>query len=179
MTLTTAQQVRLKIQDLPERFIVESEGDGRASSFNVARGAHVLDNITSATAFVYGSDGTWSATGATFNVSGYVTFSGVVPANSAYRLVGVWSVFSDDYISHITAVGGSVNGAALEAITTLMFDGLKRAKWAAPDGSTYDDTAALGHLKSMYSALKEEVADAESVNSDYQSWTEGQADWGW
>lgn len=174
MTLTTAQQVRGRIQDYPALFDYELLADGRSSSFAVAQGAATVMNITSASAFVLAA-GVWSATGAEFNTSGWVTFSGVIPVHSAIRVRGVWSVFSDEEIGHFTAVGGSVNGAALEAVRWLRFDALKRAKWAAPDGSTYDDTAAIAALNKLYDDLRQEVAEADySDGGSIESWSLGQ-----
>ena len=173
MALTTAQQVRLRIQDIPAVADVTRSFDGSASAFNLEH-----RNLTSGTAFVPGSNSLWSATGAAFNTSGYVTFSAVISANSAWRARYVHSVFSEDEISHFTAAGGSIAGAAIEAVQALMFDGLKRAKWAAPDGTTYDDTAALDALWKIYSAQKEEIADSETFDGGYDSWSEGQANWG-
>ncbi|RPJ00024.1 MAG: hypothetical protein EHM39_05520 [Chloroflexi bacterium] len=175
MTLDTAAQVRLRITDFPAVADLTFYGDGRDSAFGLAQGAAAYRNITSGSAYVLASN-IWSATGCTFNTSGWVTFSGVISANTAFRTRFVHSVFSDEEIGHFTAVGGSVAGAALQAVHALMFDGLKRAKWAAPDGSTYDDTAALAQLKTLYDTLKEELADADVANGGFVSWAEGQGD---
>ena len=172
MALTTAQQVRLRIQDLPVVADVTRTFDGSASAFQLEHG-----NLTSGTAFVPAA-GLWSAlTGVTFNVSGYVTFTAVQSANSAWRTRYVHSVFSDEEIGHFTAVGGNVAGAALQAVESLLFDGLKRAKWAAPDGTQYDDTAALDNLWKMHSALNEEEMESETDAVGFESWAEGQALW--
>jgi len=172
MALNTAQQVRLRIQDIPAIADITRTFDGSASSF-------LLDhyNASSGTAYVPDTAGQWSATAAEFNVTGYVTFSGVGSANSAWRARYVHSVFSIQEILHFTAVGGTVAGAALEATKALMFDGLKRAKWAAPDGSTYDDTMALENLWRMYSALTHEVTQWETLDGGFESWAEGQGYW--
>jgi hypothetical protein len=53
-----------------------------------------------------------------------------------------------------------------------MFDGIKRARWAAPDGSTYDDTAVLRHLKEMYDAFWKE--QREAPEGGIASWSEQQ-----
>lgn len=172
MTLTTAQQIRLLIQDQPKVFDETRLFDGTALIF-----ALPYSNIVSATAYNTASGGaSWTATGATFNASGSVEFSAVGSANSAFRVRGVYSVFSEDEIGHFTAVGGSVKGAALEAVTTLMFDSLKRAKWAAPDGSTWDDTAAMAQLNAIYDKIAAELAQAEVSDGSWVSWAEGQAD---
>ena len=171
MALTTAQQVRLRIQDIPAVADVTRTFDGSAS-------AYPLDhlNAISGTAFV-SVTGAWTATVATFSQSGFVTFSGIGSANSAYRTRYVYSVFSDNEIGHFTAVGGGVAGAALEAVNSLMFDGLKRAKWAAPDGSMYDDTTVLDKLWDMHSVLSEEKMQSETVAQGFESWAEGQELW--
>lgn len=176
MTLTTAQQVRLRIQDIPQVFDLEWNANGSATEYQLQQGAAAYRNITSATAYVPAA-GVWSATGATFNVSGYVAFSGVVSANSAIRARGVHSVFSDDEIGHFTAVGGSIPGAALEAARALQFDALKRAAWAAPDGTTFDDTKALDVLNGIIAECKDEL-DTEAIGEGgFASWSLGQGDW--
>jgi len=169
--LTTAQQVRLRIQDKPVVFDLTLMGDGTATTFALG-----VANVTSATAFVPGTAG-WLATGATIDPTGFVVFSGVISANSAFRVRGVHTIFSDDEIDHFTTVGGSVVGAALEAVGTLMFDSLKRAKWAAPDGTEYDDTAAQRQLQVLYEQLTEEVRAVATDAGSYASWSEGQASW--
>lgn len=176
MTLTTAQQVRLRIQDIPQVFDIEWNANGSATEYQLRNGAAEYRNITSATAYIPVA-GVWSATGAAFNTSGYVAFSGVVSANSALRTRGVHSVFSDDEVGHFTAVGGTVAGAALEAAHTLQFDALKRAAWAAPDGTTYDDTKAIDALKALIDELKEEVNDEGLAAGGFQSWSINQETW--
>ena len=100
-----------------------------------------------------------------------MTFSGVISANSGFRVTYTHSVFSDDEIGHFTAVGGDVNGAALEAIEALMFDSLKRARWMAPDLSQYDDTAAQGQLRAMWDRLHELSKEDAIVQGGFQSWS--------
>lgn len=177
MTLTTAEQVRLRIQDLPAVADLTFYGDGKDSAFGLTRGAADYRNLTSASAFVLATGGAWSATGATFNVSGYVTFSGVISAQTAFRARFVYSTFSDAEIGHFTAVGGSVAGAALEAVNALRFDALKRARWAAPDGSQYDDTRAVGALEVLYNDLQTELTQAQVADGGFASWAEGQNEW--
>lgn len=172
MALTTAQQVRLRIQDAPRLADSTYYADGKAAEFLLPH-----SNITSASAYVTVSNGQWSATGATFNVSGRVAFSGAISANSAYRTTYVYSTFSDDEIGHFTAVGGNVAGAAREAARTLLFDSLKRSKWAAPDGTTYDDTAAMAQLYRLIEQLDEEIAGGDIESGGFVSWAEGQGDW--
>lgn len=171
MTLSTAQMVRLRIQDQPKLFDEVRVFDGTAQVFTLP-----WLNITSASAYVTASGGAaWTGTGATF-ASGQVQFSAVGSAGAPFRVAGVYSTFSDDEIGHFTAVGGSINGAALEAVQTLMFDGLKRARWMAPDGSQYDDTAAMGLLKTLHDTLSSALEAQEVAGGGWVSWSEGQAD---
>lgn len=172
MPLTTAQQVRLRVQDQPRVADVAYYGDGLRNTFALPE-----RNLTSGTAFVSVAAG-WSATGATFDPTGSVAFSGVLSASSAFRARYVYSTFSDDEIdTMITAGGGSVNGAALEAVQSLMFDGLKRASWAAPDGSRYDDTAAMKLLTDLYDRLKVEQAEAAVGQGGIAEWGLNQGNW--
>jgi len=171
--MNLSDSVRLRIQD-PWRWDEEQRvGDGTGSAFKLKQGSP-HSNVSAASAFVVGSDGGWSATGAAFETAlGLVTFSGRISANTAWKAIYQWSVFSDEQIGQFTAVGGDVLGASLEAIRTLMFDGLKRARWMAADGTQYDDTAALSLLKNMYELLKEEQREAPA--GGIESWTEQQA----
>lgn len=164
MALNTAQWVRLRIQDQPRVADDTYYGDGYLDMFQLP---HV--NLTSATAFVQGAN-VWTSTGATFNASGYVQFSDVISANTAWRARYVHSVFSDDEIGHFTAVGGDIVGASLEAVQTLMFDGLKRAKWVAPDSSEFDDTKAMGLLNDLYKTLKEEQDEGGVAGGGFGQW---------
>lgn len=175
MPLTTAQQVRLKIRDTWRRKSEEKYGDGTASSFQLSEGAP-YSTIISATASVVNTG--WSATGCTVDNSlGYVTFSGIVSANSAVRFDYLWAVFSDDEVSNFTAVRGTVNGAAVEAIDSLLFDASRRAKWAAPDGSQYDDTTTAALLLNMRDKLDEQDKQDIGPQGGYESWAIGQGDW--
>lgn len=168
MALTSGQQVRLRIQDLPVVALDTYAGDGQTTAFKLPHNV-----ITSASAYV-GSGGTWNGTGATF-VSGYVAFADPVPASSAFMVKYTYSVFSDDEVEHFLTAGGNVNGAAIEAVQTLMFDGLKRQKWSAPDGTEVDDTAAMKLLTDLYKTLKQEQRDEAIVSGGgFQSWAENQ-----
>lgn len=167
-TLTTAQQVRLRIQDIPAIADTTLYGDGTADTFSL-----VQRNQTSATAFVpIGVGGTaWSATGCAFDPAfGSVQFSGVISAQSAFRTRYVFSVFSDDEISGMVVAGGDVVGASIEAVQTLMFDSLKRAVWRAPDGSMYDDTAAQQALKTLFDVLKDQQGDQAAAEGGISEW---------
>ena len=176
MALTTAQQIRLRVQDQPKIADVVRYGDGSASAFDLQ---HV--NLTSASAFIMVSAGGvpatgWSATAATFNASGYVTFSGVPSANSALKLRYVYSTFSDDEIDHYQTVGGNINGAALEAVQALMFDGLKRSKWKAPDGTEYSDVEAMKELNDLYDRLKVEELEDGIAAGGFGQWAVTQSE---
>lgn len=173
--LTLAQQVRLRISDR-WRFAEEMRyGDGLASGFKLAQGAP-FSTISAASAYVVNAG--WSATGATIDTDlGLVTFSGVISANSAWRAAYQWAVFSDAEIGHFTAIGGTLAGAALEAVRSLLFDSLRRAKWAAPDGTEYDDTAAMAHLLKMEQRLQDEIDRDDGAAGGIESWSEQQAYW--
>lgn len=169
MTLSTAQYVRLRIQDVPAIWDQTLYGDGTADTF-------VLNqrNQTSATAFVpigAGGGTAWSATGASFDSAlGSVAFSGVISANSAVRVRYVYSVFSDDEINTFITAGGGMNGAALEAVQVLLFDAPKRAVWKAPDGSMYDDTAAQQALRALYDVAVDRQAQEAVGQGGISEW---------
>lgn len=171
MALTTAQRVRLKIQDQPLLKRVTLVGDGTASAFDL-----VHRNVTDGSAYVPAAGG-WSATGATFVNSGVVGFAGAISAQSAVQVTYVHSTFSNDEIDQFLADGGSIVGAAIEAVQALMFDGLRRQKWAAPDGTEVDDTAAMRLLNDLYKTLKSEEDDEAIVSGGgMTSWSETQAE---
>jgi hypothetical protein len=172
MPLTDSQAVRLRIQDQPLRADTTYLGDGTAVSFGLPQ-----RNISSGSAFVPGPGG-WSATGATFDATGFVTFGTAHSANSAFRTVYVYSVFSDAEIDQMLADGGTVLGASIEAVKTLMFDGVKRSIWKAPDGTTYDDTDAMEHLRSLFRLLEDERANTEGAAAGgMTSWSLNQGDY--
>lgn len=171
MALDTGQQVRLKVQDIPTRVDAVYYGDGTANSFAVPH-----RNLTSGSAYIP-VGASWSATGATYNATGFVDFATAISANSAFRVVYVHSVFSDEEIGNFTAVGGNVNGAALEAVHALMFDSLKRARWQAPDGASFDDTMVIQALRDLHSALKAELAGDAIAEGSIQGWGLSQGDY--
>jgi len=175
MALTTAQQVRLKIQD-PWRFGEEDQiANGTASAFKMQQGAP-YSNIISASASVYRAG--WSATGGTWdNALGRFEASGVIDQNESVHFNYLWAVFADDEIGHFTAVGVSVNGAALEAVQTLMFDAWKRARWQTPDGTQYDDTRALDNLAKMQSALSAQIVQDVGPAGGFESWAINQGNY--
>ncbi|NBW14296.1 MAG: hypothetical protein EBR82_40495 [Caulobacteraceae bacterium] len=165
MPLTSAARLRSRITDPLRVADVTNFGDGTASTYALQ---HV--NLQSASAFVPGAGG-WSATAATFDPTGYVTFGTAISANSAWRARYVYSVFSDDEIDDWLTVGGSIVGAAKLAVKTLMFDGVKRARWTAPDGSSFDDTAAIATLKNLWELLSTEEADGAIAAGSAASWS--------
>lgn len=173
MPLTTAQQLRLKCADVPYLREQTLVGDGYASSFLLPH-----RNITTGSAFVQVGGTAWSATGATFNASGMVSFATAsIQSASAVRVTYVESVFSDDEIDHFITAGGSVNKAAMEALHTLFFDASKRARWQSPDGAGYDDVNSIPALYRAYSALQEEEQLAGASDVGFQSWAENQQDY--
>lgn len=172
MALTTAQQVRVKIQDAPIIADLTLYGDGTAVTFKTEQA-----NLTSGSAFVPVGSTAWSATGVTFNASGFYTFATVLSANSAYRITYVYSTFSDDEIDHFVTVGGNVLGAAKEACEALMFDAVKRARWMASDGSQYDDTSAQSHLRGLYDQLIDQLEREATSAGGFNSWAEDQGNW--
>ena len=177
MPLTTADQVRLRISDRWRWSEEVRAGDGTASGWKLGQGAP-FSNVCSASAFVAVAAG-WSATGAAIDTGlGLVTFSAVISANSAWRAAYQWAVFSDEEVGYFTAVGGDVPGAALEAVRSLMFDSLRRAKWAAPDGTQYDDTAAQKQLLAMEERLLAEIDRDTGPAGGIESWSENQAYYG-
>ena|SRR3990167_624923 len=164
MPLTTAQQVRLRISDQPMIADNIYTFDGSGTIFALPHRV-----ITSATAFVTDSNARWTATGAAF--SEYtLSWSATGSANSGYRARYWYSVFNDDEIDHFITAGGNVNGAAIQAVQNLMFDGLKRAAWRASDGSEFDDTKAMGLLKDLYATLKEEQHEDAAAGGSISSW---------
>ena len=174
MALTTAQQVRLRLND-PWRYAAEVQyGDGTASSFQLQQGAP-YSTLISATASIAVTG--WSATGATFDLSqGRVTFNTVVTANTAFQASYLWAVFSDDEMSFFTAQG-DVRAATLMGVRTLMGNGWKRARWAAPDGSEYDDKKALDNLINWEKSLLNERIGEEGPEGGFANWTVTQGDY--
>lgn len=172
MTLTSAQSLRLRIQDQPALAVQTFESDGSATLFALQH-----RNVVSGSAFIPGASG-WTATAAAFNPTGYVELSGAIANHSALMVRYVHSVFSDSEIDHLIDGAGSIPGAALEAVKVLMFDGLRRAKWKSSDGSEYDDTKAIDLLKDMYDTFKQELeaATLEEVSGAFISWAANQDD---
>lgn len=167
MPLTSAQILRSRIQDVPrleEKVIL---GNGTGAMFWLER-----ENVTSGSAFVSTPQG-WSATGATVNTSGYVTFSASISAASAVRFLYVYSIFSDDEVDHWLSLG-SIPAAAREAARTLMFDSLKRARWVASDGSEYDDSKALGLVRELVQSLDAETESLSLLEGGIVEWAMNQ-----
>lgn len=135
-----------------------------------------VTNIVSGTAYVQPGGTAWSGTGATFNVTGFVDFTNAISANSAFRVVGVYTVFSDDVIDERIS-GYGLLGAALECAYDLLFDASKRARWMSPDGSQYDDVGSITALNSVIARLKEEQHEEATQGGGFWSWSETQADY--
>ena len=168
MTLSSAQAVRSRIQDvvrLEEKVML---GNGTGAMFWLER-----ENVLSGTAYVAVPAG-WSATGSTFNSSGYVSFAGPISAYSAVRFIYTYSIFSDEEIDHWLTQGGSIPGAAREAARTLMFDSMKRARWVASDGSEYDDSKGMNLIKEILDKLDEEIAAGNVIDGGIVEWAMNQ-----
>ncbi len=172
MSLTTAQRVRLRIMDIPAWVDAVYSGNGLAVDFALPD-----RNIVSGSAYIPIGGTAWSGTGATFNASGVVSFSGVVSAYSAFRVRYVASMFSDTELDDMLERGGTVAGAALEAVSSLMFDGLRRSHWKSPDGTEVNDTAALDYFKTLYQALQAEVSSEVSATGSVIGWAETQEEY--
>ena len=52
-----------------------------------------------------------------------------------------------------------------------MFDGLRRASWAAPDGTSYDDSKAIGLLKQIHDTLSDELEEEATLSGGLASWS--------
>lgn len=177
MALTTAQQVRLRIQD-PWRYgSEEALANGTASAFKLAQGAP-YSTVISGSALAATQAG-WSATGCAFNTAlGLATFSSLPAGQTPFMFTYQWAVFSDDEVGQFTADGGTVRGAALMAVRTLRFNAPRRARWAAPDGTQVDDTQVMRALKELEDDLQAEIIRyEEGPAGDYTSWAEGQAEY--
>jgi hypothetical protein len=171
MPLTSAERVRLKIQDPPMLGAGAGVGDGTAVTFALPN-----RNLTSGTAYLPAAGG-WSATGATFDPTGTVTFAARISANSAFRVTYVYSTFSDAEVDEFLTTGGSIIGAAIEACEALMFDGVKRASWSAPDGSSFNDTSAQAHLRELHGILLAQQSDEAVAAGQTASWSLDQGDY--
>jgi hypothetical protein len=171
MPLTSAHLVRQRIQDEPQYANATYRGDGTANEFALPH-----RNLSSGSAFVPLGGTAWSATAATFNPSGTVTFSNVISANSAFNVRYVHSVFSDAVIDSYLSAQGSIDGAALQCAYDLQFDAIKRAKWASPDGSQYDDTQARETIREIIATLQEKARQEAIGGGQIQSWAETQGE---
>lgn len=167
MTLTSAQQLRLYAQDQPRIQDRTMFGDGSAASFPLPD-----RNLTSATAYVMAAGG-WSATGATFDPTGQVAFSAVISAATAFRVTYIYSNFSDDEINQFLSAGSLINAEIL-VVETLMFDAIKRSRWASPDGTSFDDSQAQSHLQMLYDKLQNEQAKDAVDQGGVVSWAMNQ-----
>lgn len=169
--------VRGRLNDQWRRGSEVHYGDGSASAIQLRQGAP-YSVLCSATASVM-TQGGWSATGGALDTAqGYAAFSGVIGTNTPVRFDYLWAVFSDDDIAYFTGIGGGVAGAALEGIKWLMGDAWKRARWASPDGTQYDDSKALTNLKALYDVLKDEAQGGEGgPEGGFESWSVAQGEY--
>ena len=177
--MALADQIRLRISDR-WRFGEEVRyGDGTASQFKLAQGAP-FSNVSALSGFLSVAAG-WSAFGTASAVDtglGLYTVTAVPSANVPLRFAYQWAVFSDAEIAEFAAAGGGVPGAALQAVRTLMFDSLRRAKWRAPDGTEFDDTAAMRQLLAMEERLLDELERSDGPQGGIESWGDQQGNYG-
>lgn len=177
MPLTDEQIVRSRIND-PFRYDTEVVmGDGLSSAFKLKQGSP-FSTISggSFTASVTAAAG-WSATGSTIDTAfGRLVFPTAIAPNNAIQCDYQWSVFSTDEMTYFLTLGG-IPQACLGAVNHLLTNYAKRGRWAAPDGSTYDDTMAFNSLMALRSALLDEIRGAElGPLGDSVSWAETQQD---
>jgi hypothetical protein len=166
MSLTTAQQVRTKIQDYPALVDRTYAFDGTATTYLMPD-----RNLTTASAYVPLGGTAWSATGITFDpTGGALFFANVGSANSAFRATYTRSTFSDDEIDTFITAGGGIIGAACQAMESLMFDSLKRSRWAAPNGQSYDDTRVLDQIATIYGQLTAQRAQETIAGGGINEW---------
>lgn len=170
----TALLVRQRIQDSAHRANYTLYGDGTAQTFDLQH-----ENVQSASAFVgIGSPPTgWSATGCAFNAGGFVDFSGVISAQTAFNVRYVYNVWSDEVIGEYITAGGGVLGAALQCAYDLLYDNVKRNQWMAANGATFNNVQAGTYVKDIISALKEEMREDATQYGAMASWSETQSDY--
>jgi hypothetical protein len=175
MALTTAEIVRLRLND-PWQYASEVHfGDSTGSGFRLIQGAPHSCTISGVASVVNGG---WSATAVAWDTArGYVTFFEAVPANTAVRFDYHWAVFSDDDMAYFTAQGGVID-AVIAGVETLMSNAWKRARWAAPDGSQYDDSKAMDNLMKLRAAMTAKKFEEVGPAGGLASWAEGQGDYG-
>lgn len=167
MPLTSAQLVRQRVMDVPRLYDSAHVGDGLNTRFTLP------ENFSSGSAYVQAGNA-WTPTGATFNSSGAVDFANVISANSAFRVVGVYTFFSDAVIDEYLSGEGSVPAAALAICHSLLFDASKRARWMSPDGSQYDDVGSITALGVIASSLRTELQQEAIGVGGFQGWAENQ-----
>lgn len=168
----TAQLVRQRIQDFLQYEDTTYYGDGTATRHKLP---HV--NLQSGSAWVAPAGNAWVATGATFNVTGYMDFANVVSAQTAFRVAYVHSVWSDDVIGEYVTAGGGINGATLQCAYDLLFDNVKRSRWMAANGAQYDNIQAGQFAKDIISAIKAEMFEEATQYGAMTSWAENQGDY--
>lgn len=180
----TAQQLRLRVSDVPRRQIFTVYGDGLSSAFELGT---LPGGIVSAqgaggqpTAFVAvgaGGGTAWSATGCAFTYfPGIVTFSGVPSAGSAVQAVFWHAVFSESDIDYITGNYGDLNGMTLEVINALMMDASKRVAWAG-GGVSYNESTVFNHLKDMRDTIFSAMTVQQGPQGGFESWADAQQDY--
>ena len=164
--MDVADRLRLLLRDKPALVDRTITGDGLTNAFLLPE-----RNITTGSAYITGSAG-WSGTGATYNPSGEVQFSAVIGANVLVRLRFVASVWSDTEIADFASEG--LYAGARRAAYELLFDSTKRARWAAPDGTSFDDTAAIRAVEKLIDVLNQQQGEEVISGGGYAQWSENQ-----
>lgn len=164
MALTDLERIRLVIQDKPQTQNAVYTANGVDTRYELA-----YPNPQEGSAFVE-TNQRWAMTAASFQADGYVVFPDRVSANSAFRVEYAHTVFTDDELRYYMEAGGDTRGAQILAIETLMFDSLKRAQWGAPDGTSYNDTAAQAQLIKMHERLLKQQSDAAIGFGGVKGW---------
>lgn len=170
MPLTSADYVRQRIQDPLVYEDATYYGDGTANRYKLP---HV--NLQSGSAWVAPGATAWSATGATFNVTGYVDFANAISAQTAFRVAYVHSVWSDETISGYLSAG--ISGAMLQCAYDLLYDNMKRSRWMAANGAQYDNMQAGQFAKDIISAIKDEMREEATQYGSMASWAETQGEY--
>ncbi len=182
MALNTADQLRFFMNDRPRYMDETRYGDGTANQFQVS-GVPLVSGATALggfqpSAFVPLGGTAWSATGASFNYQhGVVSFSGVVSANSAWRVQYTYAVFSDQELDLVTGLYGDLNAMRLALVDNLMADAYKRARWGSFGGASYDDSKTLDNLMKMRSAIRAAMTEEQGPLGGIESWDANQQDY--
>ena len=112
-------------------------------------------------------------------LTGKVVLENIV--SGQVRFLYSHTVFSDDDLEDYIEqgelrYGDKLYGAALLVVDTLMFDGVKRNQWRAPDGTMVNDTAAQAHLQQMRDRFKQELAENAIAGGAIVDWSGMQQD---